>query len=289
MEKNQLKEFKLKVLCLDIPDDVLSKEQYQYLLKHAEDFLNIETIWHLMDIEWDCSGAGYSEDKLAAVNNFYKSPVWLLNGIFTECDSESVRHRNLIADWVAAQKPNLVIDFGGGYGSLARKISQRCPDTRVAIVEPHPTKLAKRLTLEYPKLFFISELPQTADVVIAQDVLEHVPDPLAICAKLLQTTREGGFLITANCFYPVIKCHLPSTFHFRYSFHLIVPFLGCHFVGTVPGVSHAQIFRRVSLKEINWWKIRKMEYASKMAFPLLQAGIFILKPIWRFARRCVSV
>lgn len=139
-------------MCLDVPENALNTEEYQYLQRHVEDRLDIEKIWHLMDIEWDRCDAGYSHDKLKAVRKFYESPVWLLNGIFTECDSESVRHRDLIADWVAVQQPTLIVDFGGGYGSLARKIAQRCPDAKVVIVEPHPTELAKRHAFDYTNL-----------------------------------------------------------------------------------------------------------------------------------------
>ena len=249
----------MRILCLDIPGDVLSEKELQYLQQYREENLDVKKIWHLMDLEWDRCGAGYGNDRSEAINKFYDSPVWLLNGIFTECDPESAQHRELIADWVATQKPNLVVDFGGGYGALARKIAQRCPNTKVVIVEPHPTALAKKLAKAYENLGFATSLPENVDLIIAQDVLEHVPDPLAVYNKLLQSTRENGLLVTANCFYPVIKCHLPSTFHFRYSFHLIAPLLGCKYIGNVPSVNHAQVFEKIKSKKTNWKKIRLIE------------------------------
>src|SRR4029079_10068652 len=32
--------------------------------------------------------------------------------------------------------------------------------------------------------------------------------------------KRGGIYLTANCFYPIIKCHLPVTFHFQRSWNL---------------------------------------------------------------------
>ncbi|MCP5459187.1 MAG: methyltransferase domain-containing protein [Gammaproteobacteria bacterium] len=275
----------MRVLCLEIPEDALSAEEYHYLYNNAAGHLNIAQVWRLMDDEWERCGAGYDKDQLSAVRKFYDSPIWLLNGIFTECDTESVRHRDSIANWVAEQNPNLVVDFGGGYGALARKIAHICPYAKVVIIEPHPTDLARRLARDYTNLSFSSELPKNSDIIIAQDVLEHLADPLAVCSSLIQATREGGYLITANCFYPVIKCHLPSTFHFRYSFSLIIPYLGCTYIGVVPEVNHAQIFKKASVRAVKYYRVKTLEYISRAVFPAFDFGVSIIKPIWRLVHK----
>ena len=47
------------------------------------------------------------------------------------------------------------------------------------------------------------------DFVIASHVLEHVEDPLIVLSIMIDSVRINGYLVIANCFYPVIKCHLP--------------------------------------------------------------------------------
>ncbi len=42
--------------------------------------------------------------------------------------------------------------------------------------------------------------------------------PLILLAKMIGKIKLNSQLIIYNCFYPLIKCHLPATFHFRYSF-----------------------------------------------------------------------
>ena len=72
-----------------------------------------------------------------------------------------------------------IAEYGGGLGSLARHIADTAPTAKVLVVEPYPTRLALRLAQQYPNLTYEATLPEGADVVIAQDVLEHVTDPLA--------------------------------------------------------------------------------------------------------------
>ncbi|MCS6791352.1 MAG: class I SAM-dependent methyltransferase [Oscillatoriaceae bacterium SKW80] len=233
----------IKILEQDVNTEHLNHDELLYLNQFVDQkTLSLEELWQLMAQAWENLGAGYTENHQEAVAKFYASPVWLLNGIFTEWDPQSKQHREKIAEWVANIRPNLVVDFGGGYGSLGRKIAANCPNTDVKIVEPYPRKAALALAEQYTNLEYVAQLPKNIDVLIAQDVLEHVLDPLATFYTLLEAVRVGGYVITANCFYPVIKCHLPVNFHFRYTFALIVTQLGCDYLGTLPGVNHAQIF-----------------------------------------------
>lgn len=262
----------IKILCQDIEEQLLEQEELDYLKNYAvAKNLKLEDIWKLMDQVWDNCSAGYDEEHEQAISQFYASPVWLLNGIFTEYDTVSKRHRISIAQWVKKQNPELVADFGGGYGSLARNIANICSDTRIKIVEPYPKKIALNLATQFPNLEYIKSITDLYDITIAQDVLEHVPDPLELFFKLLDSTKIGGYVITANCFYPVIKCHLPQTFHFRYSFKYIVPLLGCEYVGTIPGASHAQIYKR-NKNLPDWNQVKKLEVISRLLFPALETG-----------------
>jgi 2-polyprenyl-6-hydroxyphenyl methylase/3-demethylubiquinone-9 3-methyltransferase len=270
-------------MCIDIMDEDLTSEEMAFLVQHKK-IDNLEELWHLMDLEWEKHGADYnaeSDDKLA---DYYRSPVWLLNGIFSECDPESQRHREAIADWIKDINPLLVVDYGGGFGTLARKIATRCPETEIIIVEPHPTTVAMRLSKPYRNIHFSTNLPGNADIIIAQDVLEHVHDPLAVYSDLTRSIRSSGYFIAANCFHPVTKCHIPSTFHLRYTFRFIASSLGYQYQGIIPSVHHAQIFKKKNIAyEIS--TIRRLEAMSKVAYPVLNAAVSLTRPPWRLAKK----
>jgi len=269
----------MRVLCQDIDSQILDLQELNYLSCFSGKNLKVEDVWKLMDETWDYCSAGYRQDDELAVSLFYASPVWLLNGIFTECDSLSKQHRESISQWVAKIEPHLVVDFGGGYGSLARKIAETCLKSEVKIVEPYPKKIAKHLAEPYKNLEYISKLPESADIIVAQDVLEHVSDPLNVFSQLLDSTKVGGYVIVANCFYPVMKCHLPHVFHFRYSFRFIAPMLGCDYIGTLPGANHVQIFRKNGRKK-NWRQTRIFEKMSYFIFPICEVSKYILKYVF---------
>lgn len=272
---------------MDVPEQALSSDELAYLSQFQEKDLHLTEIWELMDRAWESAGAGYAETDKEALSNFYASPVWLLNGIFSECDTDSKHHRDDIANWLAERAFDTIVDYGGGFGSLARKIAARCPDTQVQVVEPFPRKLALALSEDFPNLTFVPTLSRYADCVIAQDVLEHIADPLGIFGQLLVHVKVGGYVITANCFFPVIKCHLPQTFHFRHTFRHIVPSLGCRYVGTIPGVGHAQIFQK-SDSEPDWYKARRQERLSKriapLVHPVVEPAKVLVRPLWRMFR-----
>jgi predicted TPR repeat methyltransferase len=64
---------------------------------------------------------------------------------------------------------------------------------------------------------FVPEMTGSYDVLLATDVFEHMADPLSLVEATAEHLRPGGTYIMDNNFFPVIKCHLPSTFHFRWS------------------------------------------------------------------------
>jgi 2-polyprenyl-6-hydroxyphenyl methylase/3-demethylubiquinone-9 3-methyltransferase len=116
---------------------------------------------------------------------------------------------------------------------------------------------------------FIADLSHYApyDAVIAQDVLEHVEDPVRLAFDLATVACPGGLVIFANCFYPVIQCHLPSTFHLRHTFPYVMQFMGLEYLGRVPGAEHALAFRKRT--QIVMKVARMAERLSKVFGPLL--------------------
>jgi 2-polyprenyl-3-methyl-5-hydroxy-6-metoxy-1,4-benzoquinol methylase len=161
------------------------------------------------------------------------------------------------------------MDYGGGFGTLARIIADQVNEVMVNIYEPHPSKMAQKLAQGYPNLHFTKAINKEYDCLLSIDVLEHCPDPLAVLSEMINAVRLNGFLIIANNFYPVIKCHLPCTFHLRYTFNLFTRAMGLRCIGACRE-SHAKIYQKVTDEKINWSKIRKLELLSKAFFPFLE-------------------
>lgn len=181
---------------------------------------SLEQIWSCMDSVWDVLGCDNMNLDTETLNTYYRHPVWLLNGLFIEQHLLSLEHRDKFSDWVMRKKPRRVADFGGGYGTLARMIAGKCLSAEVHVIEPHPHPLAIERSATHNNLLYQSWFNGTYDIIIATDVFEHVPDPLLEVEKSGAYLEHNGFYLIANNFHPVIKCHLPSTFHFRNSWNL---------------------------------------------------------------------
>ena len=229
--------------------------------------LALEQLWSLMDQAWDrygCDNQHPDPDRLA---NFYSDSVWLLNGMFIEQHDVSIGQRLAITEAVAALAPQRVLDFGGGFGTLARLLATALPHAVVAICEPYPPRHGIESCKPFANIRFIPELTcQSVDVLVSTDVLEHVPDPLSLLVAMVDAVRPGGHLLIANCFFPVITCHLPCTFHLRYSFDVFCQALGLEVLGPCEG-SHATIYRRTQMLQPDWSHLRAMERSSQRLFP----------------------
>jgi SAM-dependent methyltransferase len=241
---------------------------------------SLEQLWSLMDQAWErcgCANHNPDQDRLAS---FYSDPVWLLNGMFIEQHAVSMGHRQAITEVVAALAPERVLDFGGGFGTLARLLAAALPNAEVAICEPYPPRHGIESCKPFANIRFIPALTsQSVDVLVSTDVLEHVPDPLSLLAAMVDAVRPGGHLLIANCFYPVIACHLPCTFHLRYSFDAFCQALGLEVLGPCEG-SHATIYQRAQVLEPDWPRLRAMERRSQRLFPLREWRTRHITP-WR--------
>lgn len=198
----------------------------------------LEEIWALMDLAWAVTKADPAAPK--SLDAFYSHPVWTLNGIFTETHEESIYNRKIFADYIAAAKPSRIADYGGGFGALARLLSKRLPAATIEVVEPYPSKLALSLCKEFPNIHFVDRLSGKYDVITALDVLEHVPAPLHLVHNFVQYTHSDSYLLLANCFYPVIKCHLPCTFYLRDWFDFLMKKMG---LVPVESILYAKTYR----------------------------------------------
>jgi hypothetical protein len=253
------------------------------LLEKTGEELTLSQLWSLMDQGWVAHGCDNRRPDPSALAAFYADPVWLLNGIFAEHDADSLAHRRAIANTVASLSPQGVVDVGGGFGTLARMIASRVKDASVEVFEPYPPLHGVEACSSFSNIHYINYLETDAyDVLVSTDVLEHVLDPLSLLIPMVASVRCGGHLIIANCFYPVVACHMPTTFHLRFTFDRFCRRLGLEVLGPCIG-SHAKIYRRARKLEPDWLRLRHQESWSQRLFPLREWRRRHLRP-WQL--RC---
>ena len=247
---------------VNIPADLLSESDKKYLQKMPINLPTVEWVWAEMDRIWDY----YKLDNRKALEpqtiaQFYSHPVWLMNGIFTSLDPVSEKHRDLISQFTQDKKFKVIADYAGGFGELALKMAKKSPGANIKIVEPYPSAYGLERLKGIKNIEVISELGiNEYDVIIAQDVLEHVEAPIELAIALTEAVKDNGLVIFANCFYPVIKCHLPKTFHLRHTFHYIMKVYGLEYQGRLTGAKHIQIFKKSG--KVNANKARTAEKIS---------------------------
>jgi 2-polyprenyl-3-methyl-5-hydroxy-6-metoxy-1,4-benzoquinol methylase len=205
----------------------------------------IDRVWHELELD-NSRRLSEQQEKVAA---FYSHEVWILNGLFSEHDPVSRGHRKAIAELIANLPVLRVADYGGGSGALARFIVERKSTAYIDIIEPFPAQIFKIKAANFRNVNFVSELSQQYDLLVAQDVLEHVDDPIDLALKLIESVKINGYLIFANRFYPDISCHLPSTFYLRHQFKRVMKFAGLEFLTVVPGAKHALVFKKISVAD----------------------------------------
>lgn len=131
----------------------------------------------------------------------------------------------LIVDWISRHEVNTVIDFGCAHGGYARAISNAFPDIKVLGVDVSPSLVRCAWELKLAKmpdgspacqhadnLYFLrgdEELIQTEvgmpswvseaidngfDLVLAMEVLEHLPNSEEVAEKLERLCRPDGWM-----------------------------------------------------------------------------------------------
>jgi 2-polyprenyl-3-methyl-5-hydroxy-6-metoxy-1,4-benzoquinol methylase len=255
----------------------LTPNEYQdiekLLAQQGQDSLSLEDIWQLMDKVWDELGCDNEHLNWEKVGLFYAHPIWVLNGLFIEQDSVSMLHRQAISQWIS-DRTNIihsVVDYGGGFGTLARVISDNGQDLTVDIFEPFPSEIATRNIALYQNIHLVSLLNKKYDCLVSTDVLEHVENPLQVFSEMINAVNTDGYLIIANCFHPVIKCHLPSTFHLRYTFNIFAKIMGLRVIGNCKD-SHATIYKKERDQVRNLFLLKIAEMISKAIFPLRETA-----------------
>jgi len=278
---NQALTKEVELWGVSLPTVVLEQSDIDYLVKVASMACPpVEWMWQEIDRVWDILRLDNRELLQGqAIGTFYSHPVWVVNGVFSATDPISVQHRDSIASFVSRLGVSHVSDYGGGFGELALRLRAAAPQIQVTIVEPYPSKLGIQRVKGDDGIHFIKEFDSQYDCVIAQDVLEHVEQPLELAVQLVEATKSNGYLIFANCFYPLIRCHLPSTFYLRHTFSWVARGMGLKLVGRVPGAPHALVFQRVGDVDSN--KIKQLSKFAEFVGPFLNAAYSLLVAIKR--------
>lgn len=274
----------LRVWDEDLPFELLSGPAGEYLRTVPGERPKLNWLWEEMDRVWDeLSLDNNARNDQEALGEYYSHPVWILNGIFSASDPISTDHRVSIATFLREKGKTKIADYGGGFGALAQAISRASPDADISIIEPFPSRVGINRLSHERRIRFLPKLENGSyDAVVAQDVLEHVEDPVKLAFEIAAGLQDGGLAIFANSFFPVIKCHLPCTFHLRHTFSFVMRRMGLEFLGNVSGASHAQIFLKTHTPSLP--RARSAEGISRRLGPWLNRGSDLALRIRDFAR-----
>jgi hypothetical protein len=246
----------------------LGEAERSYLhsvFEHYQGYPSLQQLWQLMDEQWQAHGCDPLQTD-GRVSAFYRHPMWLLNGLFIEQDPQSLAHRQAFTAWVTQQAPARVADFGGGFGGLARFIGAALPQASVEVVEPHPHPAAIALAEDTPNVRFVPELTGDYDLLIATDVFEHVPDPIALAASTASHLRIGGRYLIANCFAPVIACHLPQLFHLSIGWDQAMRAMGLQ---PLEKVQYGRAYGRTG--NLDEGAAKRVEILARQVYPWVQS------------------
>ena len=133
------------------------------------------------------------------------------------------------------------------------------------VVEPHPHPEAIALAADTPNVRFVPELTGDYDLLIATDVFEHVPDPIALAASTASHIPIGGRYLIANCFAPVIACHLPQLFHLSIGWDQAMREMGLQ---PLEKVKYGRAFGRTG--ELDEEAARRSEELAQRVYPWVQ-------------------
>lgn len=253
-------------LISSVDKEKLNNKEKDFLdtvFRKYKGFPSLSEIWKLMDdiwIEYGCD-QNIIDDK---VFRFYKHPVWLLNGLFIQQDLESQENIKKISKFIIKNNPKKILDYGGGFGNLARYLGKNLPLSKIDIFDPHPSNLALFYASKLKNVNYVENLTEKYDFIIATDVFEHLDNPIESLKITLNNLETNGKYLIANCFEPVILCHLPKLFYLNFSWDLIMKELG---FDTICNVAHGKVFKKVRISDCK--KVEMISNFSRKIYPII--------------------
>jgi hypothetical protein len=223
---------------------------------------SLTRMWAMLDYVWDSMECNFQDNQKLA--EYYSHPIWTINGFFTETHKDSLLNREEFTKYILSKSPKRIADYGGGFGALSRMIAKASPDIEIEIIEPYPSPRGVELCSKYPNIIYVDKMSEKYDFVMAVDVLEHIERPFILIEELSNyIEKEKGILFLANCFYPVIKCHHPATFHLADSFPALMGKMGFK---RIEKVLYAEVFVKNRDKIQYSRGIKRHELLSEIRF-----------------------
>lgn len=124
-----------------------------------------------------------------------------------ESHIDPLSHRRLLASGVATGWRCL--EVGGGLGSIARWLAERVGATGSVTVTDLDTRFLEQMRAPNVRVLrhdiTRDELPEAHfDLIHARWLLYHLPTPAAVCARLAEALRPGGYLLVEDVdFFPL--------------------------------------------------------------------------------------
>jgi len=142
-----------EIELLDIED---RNEVLRLLSFSKHNPLELEDMWNILDIVWDEIGCNSKILDKTKISKFYSHPVWVLNGIFIDNHKDSLNNRYIISNYIKRNNNiSKILDFGGGWGTLARIIANDNPQKDIDIYDEYPNKYAIEKCLKYKNVNFV--------------------------------------------------------------------------------------------------------------------------------------
>jgi len=278
-----------KISCLGSSalKNLYPNSSHEYLSQFPE-LISIEELWAEMDRVWlDCLRKYEFKFTDSFFAEYYTHPVWCLNSVFSSVDPASVQNREALIKAISSLQVKTISDMGGGYGVFLQMLKQECPELRTILCEPY---LDKQIESELAKkhIDVSREVPLGADAYVFIDVLEHLVEPLSYLQGILKMARVNTYFIFGNCFYPVIKCHLPSTFYLRHTVPLASRLMGLTYVGNVKDAEYMQIYKLTSNSSLNPKIVMITARATSLLNYPYSVGIRIARKIKKIAKKLIG-
>jgi SAM-dependent methyltransferase len=228
-------------------NNYLKKFHYGKNLSKIDLTSEIDKVWDSYNIR---NYLDYNKIKL-----FYNHPVWILNGLFSKNNINSVNHREAISKYICSLKNKKlnIADFGGGSGYLASILAKNLKDLKsIDIIEPFPSNYFRK-KINNPRIFFKKKLKKNYyDIIILQTVLEHVHNPIDTALECINALKIDGHIFFGSDFYPIEKCHLKENFYLRHTFNFIIRNSSLEYKGRVPDCNYMEIFYKNSKYSSNF-------------------------------------
>jgi ubiquinone/menaquinone biosynthesis C-methylase UbiE len=195
--------------------------------------ITLSRLWQLLDQAWEELQSQHIESSSSFLHEYYQHPVWLVNAAFSESDEATTNDRLAAVRLITHTRPQKILDFGGGIGTVARLCSMTLPNIQsIDLVDITDFRTVIQTYLaSFPDIRVLVTPDPPYDAIISTEVLEHLPDPIQAVVEMNKLLRVGGSFAASWSFVPCIKCHLPHNFHLNRLMHWIIRSLGFGFYG----------------------------------------------------------